>query len=43
MNVSVTGGTGFTGSHLTERLLSRGHTVTVLDSQEGIVLDALRA
>ena len=42
MNVLVTGGTGFTGSHLTRRLLSRGHAVTVLDNQEGIVLDALR-
>ena len=43
MNVLVTGGTGFTGSHLVQRLLSRGHTVTVLDNQEGIVLDALTA
>ncbi|MDA0989508.1 MAG: NAD-dependent epimerase/dehydratase family protein [Verrucomicrobia bacterium] len=42
MKVLVTGGTGFTGSHLTKRLLSRGHTVTVLDNQEGIVLDDLK-
>lgn len=42
MKVLVTGGTGFTGSHLTRRLLSRGHEVTVLDNQEGIVLNELK-
>ena len=36
MNVLVTGGTGFTGSHLTRRMLERGHTVTVLDNQKGL-------
>ena len=32
MNVLITGGAGFVGSHLAERLLSLGHTVAVLDN-----------
>ncbi|MBN1557586.1 MAG: NAD(P)-dependent oxidoreductase [Lentisphaerae bacterium] len=43
MRVLVTGGTGFTGSHLTRRLLSRGHEVDVLDNARGIIYDALEA
>ena len=41
MKVLVTGGTGFTGSHLTRRLLERGHEVSVLDNQEGLAHDEL--
>ncbi len=32
MNVLITGGAGFIGSHLAERLISDGHKVTVLDN-----------
>lgn len=41
MKVLVTGGTGFTGSHLTKRLLAKGHDVRILDNQKGIVYDEL--
>lgn len=34
MNVLVTGGTGFIGSHLVERLVSEGHQVRVLVSKD---------
>jgi UDP-glucose 4-epimerase len=32
MNILITGGAGFIGSHLSDELLSRGHQVTVLDN-----------
>jgi dTDP-L-rhamnose 4-epimerase len=32
MNVLITGGAGFIGSHLADRLLAEGHTVRALDS-----------
>jgi nucleoside-diphosphate-sugar epimerase len=39
----VTGGTGFTGSALVKRLISRGNEVIVLDNQKGIMHDELEA
>ncbi len=32
MKILITGGAGFIGSHLADRLVAEGHTVTVLDS-----------
>jgi UDP-glucose 4-epimerase len=32
MNIFITGGAGFIGSHLAEKLLKAGHTVSVLDN-----------
>ena len=41
MRVLVTGGTGFTGSHLVRRMLARGYDVRVLDNQKGLTYDEL--
>ena len=43
MRTFVTGGTGFTGSHLVRRLLEEGHDVVVLDNQPGLFANELAA
>lgn len=42
MKILITGGTGFTGSHLVKHVLRLGHQAVVLDNQEGLMLDELR-
>ena len=43
MQALVTGGTGFVGSHLVRRLLSRGQQVVSLDKNPGLFDDELRS
>ena len=43
MRVLVTGGTGFTGTALSNRLVKEGHQVVALDTKEGIACEQLRA
>jgi nucleoside-diphosphate-sugar epimerase len=42
MRVLVTGGTGFTGSHLVRRLLDKGDGVLVVDNQKGLFYEELK-
>jgi 2-alkyl-3-oxoalkanoate reductase len=42
MRIFVTGGTGFTGAALVERLLRDGHDVVSLDKQPGLIDEALQ-
>lgn len=39
MKIIVTGGAGFIGSHIVDRLVERGHDVHVIDNQSAIVHD----
>lgn len=43
MKICVTGGCGFTGAALVNRLLDDGHEVSVIDKQSGLIDDQLRA
>lgn len=43
MKLCVTGGTGFTGAALVQRLLEMGHDVVVLDKSPGIALESLKS
>jgi len=41
MNVLITGGAGFLGSYISERLLEKGHHVTVIDMADGSKIEHL--
>lgn len=41
MNILITGGAGFIGSHLAERLITEGHSVTIVDDLSTGSLDNL--
>jgi len=43
MRILVTGGTGFTGSCLVKRLLSRGYEVLIIDNQKGFFFNELKS
>src|SRR6476620_9024688 len=43
MEILVTGGTGFVGAHLIQRLLARGHRVRSLDPNSGLFDAELRS
>lgn len=43
MKLCVTGGTGFTGAALVQRLLEMGHDVVALDKSPGIALESLKS
>ena len=43
MRILVTGGTGFSGTALVQRLLVMGHSVVAFDYKEGLHSDALRS
>lgn len=40
MHILVTGAAGFIGSHVSERLVARGHRVTAIDSFDGYLYDS---
>src|ERR1700761_6996388 len=42
MNVLVTGGAGFIGSHLSERLLDLGHSLSIIDDMNDFYSPALK-
>ena len=41
LNIVVTGGAGFIGSHLIDRLLAEGHNVTNIDNFDTLYDDSI--